>query len=574
MRRSLALVFAIFALVCTVALATPARAQSSAPAAATDTTDAARKEQARAHFERGATLVRTQAWETALAEFLLSRELFPTRGNTQNAAVCLRQLERYDEALDMLESLLAAFPALSAADRAAAEEDMRQLRQQVGALDIRVTESGAQVQIDQRARGTSPLAKPVRVRAGSHGILVYKAGFVTSVSRVDVAGGQVVRVDARLEALRESGRLRVLEQSGKPAEVIVDGFEVGSAPWEGSVSAGGHTVTLRGEEAAGTQPAQVSVVAGGTTPLTLALETLDAELRVEPVPAGALVAVDGVSVGNGVWSGRVRSGGHRVEVAASGFLPRARSILLAVGQRETLEISLDRDPESPMWGATGRGHFVVDASLGVATGSLFGGDVSGSCGNGCSTALPLGTQGMLHGTYELKNRVGFALDAGYLVTGQKTKGRAIPATPRGRPPIEGSADDALSLRGLTLGGSVAYHTASAIPILFRLGAGVLLGEARDERTATFPLGTTAGAQSKAARFGYFAPEVRVGFRLGEHAEVLVGAQALFLVPFTKPSWEDADEVVLGRDFLSFGQASIVGSLVVVVTPGIGFRYEL
>jgi PEGA domain len=574
MRASFALLLAAVVAAWVLFVAPSARGQATPAASPQEASDAARKDQARTHFERGAALVRAQSWEPALAEFLLSRELFPTRGNTQNAAVCLRQLERYDEALDMLELLLASFPSITPADRTAAEEDLRQLRMLVGALDVRVSESNAQIQIDQRARGASPLGKPVRVKAGSHGVLVYKPGFVTSVSRVEVAGSRTVAVDVRLEALRESGRLRVIEQTGRAAEVVVDGFVVGSAPWEGSVASGSHTVSLRGEEGAGTQPAQVTVATSGMTPLTLALEALDAELRVEPTPSGARVAIDGVPVGNGVWSGRVRSGGHKVEVAAEGFLPRTRSLLLASGQREKLAIALDRDPESRMWGASGRGHFLLDGSLGFATGSLFGGDVSSGCGTGCSTALPIGTQGMLHVGYELKSRVGFSLDGGYLVTGQKTRGRAVSATPRGRAPIDGTADDALALRGLTLGGSVAYHTASALPLTFRLGAGVLLGEARDERTAQFPLGPTGATETTAARYGYVAPEVRVGLPLGEHAELLLGAQALVLVAITKPTWQDADNVVLGRDFLSFGPGAMVGSMVVVVTPGVGLRYEL
>src|SRR5262249_61073249 len=102
------------------------------------------------------------------AEFLLSRELFPTRGNTQNAAVCLRQLGRYEEALSMLEALLTTFPNLRPDDRAAADEEIKALRARVGTIAVRASETGAQVQIDERARGPSPLAAAARGSAGSH----------------------------------------------------------------------------------------------------------------------------------------------------------------------------------------------------------------------------------------------------------------------------------------------------------------------------------------------------------------------------------------------------------------------
>lgn len=546
-------------------LATVARAQEPA--------SDARKDEARAHFERGAALVREQAWEPALAEFLLSRELFPTRGNTQNAAVCLRQLHRYDEALAMLEALLTTFPNLPPADRGAAEEEIRALRALVGTLEVRVSEVGAQIQIDDRVRGESPMP-PVRVPAGAHAVRVYKQGFAAFTTRVDVAGAQAAVVTAQLEPLREAGRLQVVEQSGKTADVFVDGIRVGKTPWEGALAPGRHAVRLAGDEGVGTQPAEVDVRADAVTPLTLALELLDAELRIEPVPAGASVALDGVAVGNGVWTGRVKSGGHWIEVAAPGFLPQRRSVLLAVEQRASERIVLERDPESPMWGAKARGHFVFEGVVGFATGSLFGGDVSSSCGAGCSTALPLGGAATLHAGYELALGLGFSLDAGYVGVSQHTTTRAIEATPRGRTPITGTADDSLSLRGVTVGASVGVRTRGDTPFVLRLGAGALLGQARDARVASFANGSTSGVESSAARYGYIAPEARVAVRLAERLDVTLGVRALVLVALTQPTWTDRDEVILGRDFISFGEQTIGSPLVVIVTPGIGLRYEL
>ena len=67
------------------------------------------KQQAKRHFLKGIKLLREQAWAPALAEFLLSRELYATRVATNNAAIALRKLQRYDEALDMFETLLRDF---------------------------------------------------------------------------------------------------------------------------------------------------------------------------------------------------------------------------------------------------------------------------------------------------------------------------------------------------------------------------------------------------------------------------------------------------------------------------------
>ena len=67
------------------------------------------REKAKEHFKRGLKLLQQEAWSPALAEFLRSRELFATRVATKNAATALHKLQRYDESLDMWETLLRDF---------------------------------------------------------------------------------------------------------------------------------------------------------------------------------------------------------------------------------------------------------------------------------------------------------------------------------------------------------------------------------------------------------------------------------------------------------------------------------
>src|SRR6478735_6517300 len=86
-------------------------AQTAAPGAAAATPDdpEKRKEEAKTRFQRGLELVQNESWDAALAEFLASRKLFPTRVALKNAALSLRQLKRYVEALAMYTELLASF---------------------------------------------------------------------------------------------------------------------------------------------------------------------------------------------------------------------------------------------------------------------------------------------------------------------------------------------------------------------------------------------------------------------------------------------------------------------------------
>jgi len=86
-------------------------------------------------------------------------------------------------------------------------------------------------------------------------------------------------------------------------------------------------------------------------------------------------------------------------------------------------VVLERDPDSPFGGGT-RGAVVSTRTSGSATGPAFGGDVS-SAAAGLQRRRSPRRAGMLHAGYELRGGFGFALDAGYLLTTEHTRGRPI-----------------------------------------------------------------------------------------------------------------------------------------------------
>jgi hypothetical protein len=94
----------------------------------------------------------------AYAEYARSRALYPTKSATKNAAISLRNLRRYDEALDMYETLLRDFPALSEQDRAFAQAEIARLQRFVGTVELRGVAAGASITVTQD-RGTMPLQR-------------------------------------------------------------------------------------------------------------------------------------------------------------------------------------------------------------------------------------------------------------------------------------------------------------------------------------------------------------------------------------------------------------------------------
>src|SRR5262245_60466424 len=111
-----------------------------APEAAPDS-----KAEARAHFDRGVELARQTSWAAALAEFLASRERFPTKSATSNAIICLRELGRYDEALVLSQAYLREFPDLSAQEKAQAQRQLVELGALVGTIELEGAEPGATI---------------------------------------------------------------------------------------------------------------------------------------------------------------------------------------------------------------------------------------------------------------------------------------------------------------------------------------------------------------------------------------------------------------------------------------------
>lgn len=582
---------------------TPAATAPATPAATAPTTPvpaatagadpervptAADKEEARSHFEKGIALMTEEAWAAALAEFLLSLELYSTRNALINAGACYSKLQRFDDALDAYERLLRTYPNLPADDKALAQKAITELRARVGTFDVVGGEPGATIVVSGQTRGELPLVAPLRAAAGSHVVRVFKEGFEPFEKRVDLAGGQTERVDVKLVKLSASGRLKVSEAAGRVIEVVVDGVAMGNAPWEGLTAVGNHVVLLRepgGRGRFGTQPVAAAVKSGEVTTLSLRAQDLDSTLRVEPRPPGAHVFINGVDVGGGQWAGRLRSGKHKVEVYEEGFERETREVSLVAGGRELVAVDLKRDDDAPRWKKPSR--WVGEASLGLAIGPGFGGQVADSCGAACSNGVALGPSVMAHAAYELGSGFGVGLSAGYVLAFQELRGRTAPFLVQ--PESSGvtkdaSVDEALRFQTALLGLHVSYRLGSeTFPIVLRVGGGVAPGQIRADRTSSIPssdgsasVPLAAAGVSQGATMAFVGPEVRVGWRFSERFEATLGLRGLILIAPTSPRWTDVTPLDAGPGYGQgrYGEETLTGQVLVMVMPTLGLRYDV
>jgi hypothetical protein len=223
--------------VCLLALVTPDAALAQAGSSGRQPGDRARVD-ARRHFEQGLALARSRDWDAALAEFLTSRELFPTRSATRNAAVVLRELGRFSDALYLYDALLGDFRAAIPKEEVEAfRSERRALLDRVGELQLVVEQSGVDISVDGHARGATPASSLVYLEPGVHQLRLSRPGLVSLERQVSVPAGRRETLVVKLE----QGVGEVFVRTDVPgATVYVDGVFVGQSPWRGRLAGGSH----------------------------------------------------------------------------------------------------------------------------------------------------------------------------------------------------------------------------------------------------------------------------------------------------------------------------------------------
>ncbi len=539
--------------------AAPAVSGSAAPAASGQVTPEA-KEEAKEHFLKGVSLMQEEQWDAALVEFQTSFKLFPTRNARKNAAVCLRQLGRFDEALDEYEALMREYGTqLPPADLESVTKAIEDLKKVTGYITVNSNVPGAQVIIDSKARGTTPMG-PVRVRQGTHSIRVVKEGYTPFETTLAVLGKQTVPVDAKLEVLARSGRIIITEESGTDATVFIDGVEkgkVGKQPYEEKLGPGQHWVHLRGPGNTGTMPVPAKVEVDQLLPIRLRLVELPGEARIEVEPVGSTIMLDGVYVGSGSWDGRVSAGSHKIDATSEGYFHGSKSFEATTEKKATVKVTLDRDENSPFW-TKGRTRPI---SVGLFGGGLFGlfgfgSDYERNCNAPTPSApttadcylrsKPFGGIGGARAGYEVAPGLSIELELGYAYVTSKLS-RKTKLLGEQSVPVDVDITDEFSLSGFVVGVGASYAFIRR-PIVIagaitggaiisarirntrggttqctdpaRAGAADCSGAVTEAQPSPRAMNPTTGSDKKT--IPWFTPEIRVSYPITESFSVGLG----------------------------------------------------
>ena len=157
------------------------------------------KADAEKHFKVGVSLLEAEDWPAAAAEFETSVQLFPTKMGLFNLANAYRAIHRYQEALDTVDRIDREFAQkLDPEFKDAMAELRREIRGMVGHLRVRVEEAGAEVVVDGRVVGKSPL-DPFVLAPGEHQVEVSLSGYVAQRRAVRITVGETAKEKFDLE---------------------------------------------------------------------------------------------------------------------------------------------------------------------------------------------------------------------------------------------------------------------------------------------------------------------------------------------------------------------------------------
>ena len=215
-----------------------------------------------------------------------------------------------------------------------------------GRLNLSSTPSGAQVVIDGRPVGTTPMV--IDLPEGSHNVEFRRSGYAPASTTVNVRANRTVSYNAILAQLRREGQVN-FDSNPRGAQVTIDGRVVGTTPTatvtlpEGSYQA---QFTLAGYETA-SRAFNVSANSRQTISVNLRMVPQFGNFVINSNVRSALVFIDGqqqgtIPAGNRLTISNIPSGSHEIIVLAPGYRSLCQEFNVVAGQTVSVNANLSR----------------------------------------------------------------------------------------------------------------------------------------------------------------------------------------------------------------------------------------
>jgi hypothetical protein len=170
-------------------------AARAAPAAADDT-----RREADRHFKTGVKLFEENKYSEALAEFEQAYALASHPLVLYNLAATHRALSQYAQAVDFYNRFLAEGKGVvKPAQLAKGQRELADLLRLIARVEVTTSPEGAEVSVDGRAIGPTPLGQPLILGPGDHVVRATLAGRQPAERAVRVAAGDTLAVALTLQ---------------------------------------------------------------------------------------------------------------------------------------------------------------------------------------------------------------------------------------------------------------------------------------------------------------------------------------------------------------------------------------
>ena len=182
---------------------------------------------AKRDYDAGKLLFEDGDFGTALLKYQAAYDSTRDARLLWDVAVCEKSLRHYARALAALTRYLAeGAEVLTVADRRDSQDLSKAITPFTSAQTLHVAQDGAEVWIDERGVGASPLPGPLVLDIGTRRVRVRKDGFRVWDRQVPVGGSAPTTVEVTLE--KEAGHLEL--RLPEDATAAIDGSDAGHGP--------------------------------------------------------------------------------------------------------------------------------------------------------------------------------------------------------------------------------------------------------------------------------------------------------------------------------------------------------
>jgi tetratricopeptide (TPR) repeat protein len=149
-------------------------------------------------------------FEAALVDYQAAFEAYSDPQIYFPIAQAEQRLGRFVDALQHYQDLLSDSKALSPQLRTQVQARLDEVRKNLAALVLEIEPSGADVVIDGKPAGRSPMSQPIFIEPGQHSYEISRSGYRTEEGKVDLMPGKElrrrVRLDKKTEVVRRPAR--------------------------------------------------------------------------------------------------------------------------------------------------------------------------------------------------------------------------------------------------------------------------------------------------------------------------------------------------------------------------------